>query len=368
MDSIQSIIDSFKTEKLVCVLLSSLSLFFGWIYIPTILQIVINSQGYSPTGDLFSSPLRIFIPIFPFLNPSTIKGQLSPAFEYIDTIYAWNVGWTFLIFFATIFLSTTWRNRLKAIPFVFAIAFASVAYVNPIFHLMPMFKCSRVAERISFALLPVFLSPLCFLSVTAWKQFKKNHKIALLLTSGLFAVEFSTAYSSTFLWAYDNKSTPFSFDYQAAINLISVSHQKAIFFWPSSPHGGDGRGYSPFEHISCGSMQFAARCHKKTNECYFGRMNEKDLEEFFSFGWPKIFESTRPLDKHTWDRVKSHLSTNDFAYLLVSPELIQPSLHKDILANLGTPVLTVSIPCSNNSHKWEIIPINSSCMASPTTR
>lgn len=340
-----------------CIVLLALLLLVAWVYLPVIMQIVLNTPPQSSVPLWRTNPLRVFLPIIPGLNPATtyktagIMGQ-----DVVDTIYAWSAGWSALLVLWIGVAAGTRENSKKWILFLIMIYLVMFMPWVPVAKCFPAFKCVRIPERFSLFLLPCMMIPFYYSSKQILCWLISNRKMAFVFLVPAFALwvlEITTAYKNTFIWVDAWPLTDFPADYKAAERTVKDLPGEALFFMPFSAHGGDGGGLTDFHHLSSHQMQFAARCGKKMNGVYLGRMPEElYLRDFSSMCWRGYF-GPDVWSKTQWDNLETFFRNSDFCAAVVATSIFSPAQREDIVAHLGAPVAKFSLV----NDMYEVFPV-----------
>ena len=321
--------------------LSALIALVAWTYLPIVLQIMAHSSVITEKTVIWAThPLRLFIPILPGLNPSTVT---DPRLANVDTAYAWNAGWTFLLIFVFAILRGGLKGLRYTFPFLLLFVLLLLLSKFPVLTYLPMFKCSRIPERFSPGVIVFLLIPLFYVvsrrSIAVWRRFVHEKWEILLLLASLFAVELVTAYALTFPPVQMRRLTDFPVEYRVAVREVRKMPGEGIFFMPFSAHGGDGNGLVQYHLLTAHQMQFAAMCGKKMNGCYLGRMvPDLYLRDFSQFGWPRYLGTGQRWTTRKWRSFETFLSNSDFCALAVDKNQVSPEVYADLVAHFGTPV------------------------------
>ena len=341
------------------IVLVCLIVIVSWVYLPIIFQILTNAptQSQQPT-TWGTNPLRIFLPIFPGWNAATTLSQPTSMMGRAvhGTIYAWSAGWSALLVFWIGIVIGGKKNVKKWFPFVFVLfLFIAMRWI-PIVSWIPMFKYARIPERFSPYLLVTLMIPLyySFGEIRSWLvSIRKAWWAILMPVLIVWVLETSTAYTGTFLWADSYPLSKFSDDYIAAERKVRELPGEALFFMPFSAHGGDGRGLTDYHYLTAHQMQFAARCGKKMNGIYLGRMAEDVyLKDFSCMNWRSYF-GHNPWSKAQWDNLEEFFRNSDFCAVVIETKILTPEQRDDIVAHLGASIAKFAI----FDNVYEVIPM-----------
>ena len=356
-EALHDFFETYRASLFCNVVLTLLVLAAAWLFLPLAVQISMHASVMTEKTQIWRThPFRLFLPIFPGLNPATVPNQ--GRFAEVDTVYAWNAGWFFLLVFILALLKGWLKGLKRSFPFVLLFALFLLFYHFPVLSCLPMLKCSRIAERFSPGVILFLIAPLYFcvsrFSASACRTFVRQKWESLLLLGGLFALEFVTAYASALPWARDLPLVDFPKDYCAAVEKVSKMPGEAIFFLPFSAHGGNGKGMGRYHLLTAHQMQFAAKCGKKLNGCYLGRMlPELYLKEFDRFDWPSYLESDHAWPKQKWQAFETFLANSDFCALIVARNQLPEAIVSDVMAHLGAPACEFKI----FSETYAVIPV-----------
>lgn len=339
-DIMRKVLGSYKSNLYGNVVLSFLIFLVFYIYVPIVLQILVHTPSGMKEALWESHPLRILLPILPGFNAGMhLHGPLGVT----DTVFAWNVGWFFLVLFV---IAICWRPRenfLKWLPFVVLFALILAFPKFPILRLFPAFKCVRIAERFSPVIIVLVLIPLFFVcarpTLESLKRFVRTKSFLWPLIP-LFFVETVVAYGTINyvikdVLGYGLVKVPQ--DYRVAVDLVSKLPGEAIFFFPFTAHGGGGDGgfeIAGFHRKTCFQMQFAAKCGKKMNGAYVGRMFVKlYLSDFLNMKWP--IDGQRPFSECQWMMLEKFFKSSNFSCFILETTHVSEALRDDVRRRFG---------------------------------
>ena len=350
-----NIIRTFTVSRWNIILLF-LVILVAWVYLPVIFQIMTHTPPQGKTVIWETNPLRIFHPIFPGYNPA-VTFQTRQGFMgwgLVDTIYAWSAGLSALLFCCFGVVAGGFKGVKKWLPFCLITLGALLMYHFPVATYFPAFKYARIPERFSpylscLLLVPLILAPYCRCPL----RFPRCGWItAASLACLLWVIEIWTAYAQTFFWSKDYRPAPFTSECNSAFEIVRQLPGEALFFMPFS--SGDGQG--GFDStITAHQMQFAARCGKKVNSCYIGRMfPDLYLKDFYRIPW-RLFMDGRTWTPQMWNLLKSYFMATDFAACVIDKKAFTDEQYADIVRHLGASVASFDL----DKQRYEVFPLPS---------
>ena len=329
----------------------------AWVYLPVILQIMTHTPVQEGVTINPTNPLRVFHPILPGFNPATTSalGRGLMGRNVIDTIYAWSAGWSALLFCYFGIAVGGLKGIRKWLPFILILLAAMLMHHFPIMAYFPAFKYARFPERFSPYLNCLLLVPL-ILAIRpcgSRRRFNRVWTIVFIPACLLWGIEIVTAYTQTFLWKDMYRITSFAPDYRQAVETVRKLPGEALFFMPFSAHGGDANGMIGFHWLTAHQMQFAARCGRKMNGCYIGRMfPDPYLKDFNRIPW-ESFMNGQTWTPQMWAVLKSFFKATDFSACVIDRTALTAAQYNDIVEHVGPSTASFDL-CGQ---RYEVIPL-----------
>lgn len=357
-EEFSNVVRTFPCSRWNFVLLFLLGL-VAWVYLPIICQIMTHTPAQEGTVIWPTNPLRIFHPILPWYNPATTSTSHQGLMgrDVIDTIYAWSAGLSALLFCCLGIVFGGVKGIRKWFPFVLILLAVLFIRQFPIATYFPAFKYARIPERFSPYLGCLLLVPLVLVirPKRLGPTLRRTWILSTLAVAIVWAVEFGTAYSHTFPWKDSYKITPFASDYRKAVEVVQKLPGEALFFIPFSAHGGDGRGFENAYHSQTAyQMQFSAKCGKKMNGCYIGRMfPDLYLKDFDRLPW-MLFVDGRKWTLEMWSVLKDFFKATDFAACVVDRSALRAEQYADIVKNIGSSAASFDL----HGQRYEVLPLS----------
>ena len=351
----------FFNHPSINILLVSISILFGYFYIPLVLQIAKEAKQFSEVagGGWWINPLRLLIPSLPGFNPIYgIYGQsVNFARIFGDTTEGLNdgsPGW-FLVIIGFIGL---WQSRKRIVIFIpLLIIFLMCLCYNPvgfpILRIFPWFAFNRIGGRCTLiypVILCIFALEINFDKISS---FKKQLLSIFLVT--LACAELYTAYS------FKDTYEPYSFDSKFFPYMEYVKKQpgEAVLDWPFCITGGNGvgalQGLCPY-YTRNSSAYAQRRFHKKkVMGQYFGRLHPSQIESHINAGWPKLFspdnsdfhkatQETQCFNSNEWSFFTNFYKFNDFAGINLYVDLLPERCIQEFYSRFGNPAIETIVP------------------------
>lgn len=333
-----------------------------WLYVPLSAQIAMHAtelESHDVIYRRWESPLRVFLPYLPGLNPEMI-GREALGDRGENWGFHFSPGLSLTLFAA--FGVWVGRRRWPAfaaplIVFLLCLFFDPTRF--PTLHMFPWFRYARVPGRAT-AVFPVLL---VVLALAAWPLHRRKpwHVATIGLLLGLLVTETAVVYRVV---ATDRMS-PSTVDlmrpddhFWELMSAIRRAPGAAVLEWPFSISAGGKLGI--FHGILMGTNQFAQFHHKKVIGVHFGRPNPENIVPLLEAGWPHLFlapgrpsrsghrgagaaRQRRDFVASEWDFFSDFYTTNDFCGILLYPDLLPPDTAAGFYARFGKPTADAEI-------------------------
>ncbi len=348
----QQEIKNYKGQHIALLIGIGVSIF---LYVPIALQIFLSIKEFTdiPQGAMWSSPLRMLIPWFPWVNPGMneptwLKGLINDLPEGLG---AGSPGFFLLLAALTGILFS--RRKAALVPFI--IMFIWILFNHPYkglsLTIFPWFKYARVGTRFTMLMSP--LLTILALGIPLSK-FKKSYLIAafFVLLAVIGALEFYT-----FANCYHYRASKVPENFYACMKTIKNTSGEAVMDWPFCIAAANGVGtdlLGRFYHLN-NAVGFMQRYHdKKIVGNYFGRLSMTQIEPFLRAGWnkmfhpdnPSYFKSKRqaaPMTETEWAFFDRFYTLNDFCGINLYPGLLAPGDRQKFYERFGKPVITSKV-------------------------
>jgi hypothetical protein len=393
--------NDFLAHPQTCLILISLSVFAGFLYLPLAIQIAREAKSFDLSGATISSfwinPLRILLPLFSIASKpgiefkDTFHDSPETAFDgrpglfllILGSIGVWQNRHRIIIFtpllitFALcllyipgkLFVALTlkelgllvvaayglWLARKRAFIFVpLLIILLGVFYTHPTLFLVPTLKLfpwftfNRVAGRCT-VIYPTILSMFALhinLSELSWY---KRPVIAGLLVI-LACVELGSVYS--FRSNYQQPE-PLNKSFFAYMNFVREQPGEAVLDWPFCvASGGGAEGICPYYIYNSGVSTLARFHRKKVMGHYFGRLHASQVSPYFQAGWDKLFfpddkmpsRQSRCFNQAEWSFFTDFFRFNDFAGINLYVDRLPGNCADEFYNRFGSPAVETSVP------------------------
>ncbi len=346
----------FSNQPYVSTFLLLLTGILSYYYLPLVFQIAKEAKSFDFTGVTmgawWASPLRIFIPYIPGIDPGqAIFEQLfrdSP-----EGFGAASPGW-FLLILGTVGL---WQSRKKFTIFIpLLIIFLLCLFYNPAdfptLKIFPWFAFNRVGGRATVIYPVIFTIFALHINYERWRSpFKKI--IALLLVL-LACTEIYTAYSLKVAYYQTSSLDKNFFNY---MTFVKQQPGEAVLDWPFCVAGGNGLGLNNLcPYVFKNGPIFALRRfhEKKVMGQNFSRLHPSQLQPYLQAGWDKLFFPNNPdiaqatqqkrcFRSDEWAFFTDFYVFNDFAGINLYTDLIPESCTKEFYQRFGSPSIETQL-------------------------
>ncbi|MEA5597532.1 hypothetical protein [Rivularia sp. UHCC 0363] len=348
--------DCFICRKVYLLIPLIFCLLLGCIYLPLIIQISREAKSFDFTGinsgAWWVSPLRLFIPYIPILNPEilTLNNILK---DMPEEFFDGRPG----LFIVIIGFLGVWLARKQIAIFVpLIIIFLACLFYHPsnlpILKLFPWFTFNRLATR-STVIYPTILSIFALYFDLNWLRNPRKQIITGVLIV-LACTEIFTVYS------YKLNYKPYILDegFFSYMNYVKKQPGEAVLDWPFCITGGNGvgadRGLCPY-YWKNGSIFALRRFHeKKIMGQYFGRLHPSQLNSYLKAGWNSLlFPNSYDITKATqlsrcfrpdeWSFFTEFFKYNDFAGINLYTDLVPDNCVQEFYKRFGQPVVKTVI-------------------------
>ena len=351
----------FFESSSIHIALLSVSVLFGYLYIPLVLQIAREAKQFSEVagGGWWVHPLRLLIPSLPGFNPLYGIYGNPVYFQLIfgDTTEGINdgsPGW----FLVTIGLIGLWQSRKRIIIFVpLLVILLMCLFYNPvdfpILRIFPWFTFNRVGGRCTLiytVILCLFALEIDFSKVSPYKR-----QLLSLILVCLACAELCMVYLHKSIY------TPYSFDKNFFPYMEYVKQQpgEAVLDWPFCIIGGNGigaaQGLCPYYNPTHGTYSLRRFHNKKVMGQYFGRLHPSQIESNIEAGWPKLFSPDSPdifkakqenkcFNLNEWSFFTDFYKFNDFAGINLYVDLLPAKCVQEFYSRFGDPAIETTVP------------------------
>jgi hypothetical protein len=351
---------SARSRRWTCLLLIVVLSVAAFLYVPVVLQIrseveIFDMEGL-PRGVFWANPARLLLPIFPVLNPTYFRRELTQFFaDQPEGSYAASPGWFFL-FIGLTGLVVGRRRMAIAVPFLalFALYLSFHPDHFPLLRVLPWHHFSRVTGRFT-AMYPTILV-VCSLLVTGSFLASLRGRRFVLIALLLLGLEMLSAYAETLIKPKD----PYVPDreFLALMGEIEKSPGEALLEWPFCIAGGNGVATDVLGlyYTRLGSVFTYRQFHgKKVLGEYFGRLHPDQVRPFIEAGWPALFlpddadprRATRQRRDFTpgeWAFLEDFYRDHDFAGILLYTDLLPESTVEEFHRRFGSVVAEARAP------------------------
>jgi len=328
----------------------------AFFFVPLAAQVALAARAFDFSDFIdhawWAHPVRLFIPILPWLNPLHFPELLgdSPEGSFVTS-----PGWFFVLIAGLGALLG--RRRWGVYVPLLAMMLLFLTYHGhhvPYLRLLPWFGFTRVAGRFS-VIFPTILA-LVGLAVPAAFWRRRAGRVALAVAAVLLAVEATTAYRLALITPKPYVRPDASFERLMA--TVAATPGEAVLEWPFCVAAGNGLGTGElclYYHRQSGLFALRQFHHKKVVGQYFGRLHRSQLTPFRQAGWPQMFfpdinhpafatRQRRDFLPGEWRFLADFYRLNDFCGLLVYPDLLDPATVRAIHEVAGPPVAETTYP------------------------
>lgn len=339
--------------------LALLLLLAAYLYLPQIVWLLQAVAPFPaaemPDGMSFTHPLRMLLPIVPDLTPEmTLNTSLFQ--DQIETAFSWQPGLSLFLLGVVGFFLATDRKRDVWIGLPLFLGLLVYATLNSRFQplaWLPWMEHMRLASR--FTLMLPLLLILAWLPQAERIGRLRSGRVFYGLLACLFLLELGTAWR--FLWRTRYVEQPPSPEFVQMMDTIRESPGEALLCWPFCIAGGNGVGtelFGPYYRQQAGIESTQAFHEKKMMSRYLGRLHWRQLEPLYAAGWSRMFmpdsrkmftaqHQARDFDAAQWAFFTDFVRLNDFAGVLVFPDLLVPETVDGFRARFGEPVAEAEI-------------------------
>jgi hypothetical protein len=339
-----------------CAALVALAAVAAFFFVPLAAQSALAARAFDFSDFIdhawWAHPLRLFIPVLPWLNPlqfPTLRGD-SPEGAFVTS-----PGWFFLLI--GVLGAVLGRRRWGAYVPLLVLMLLFLTYHGhhvPYLRMFPWFGFIRVGGRFS-VVFPTILALIGLaIPATFWRA--RAGRVAAVLAGLLLAVEVTTAYR--FALAMPKPYVRPGPSFAGLMATIAATPGEAVLEWPFCVAAGNGLGTGElclYYHQQSGLFAFRQFHHKKVVGQYFGRLHRSQLTPFRQAGWPQMFfpdvdhpmlatRQRRDFLPGEWRFLADFYRLNDFCGLLIYPDLLAPETVRTIHEFAGPPVAETTYP------------------------
>lgn len=347
--------DEYRTRKGAVWLLIGALLLSIYAYLPLTLQIAFTAWqfdfGVVPPSQLWSHPLRIFIPYLPGLDNFSIK--YSQIFKDVYESYGQTSPGLYLTILAAIgFWQLRWRVALW-LPIVLMLVLCLIYHpvLVPTLKAFPWFSFNRHGGRASLVYPVLF----CLLALPLrWPRLNGG----LIALSGLGLLMLAEWYHGYhYFQIYHIQPLPAGV--YRYMDFVRQTPGEAVLDWPFCVVGANGTGMQegmcPHYDEQNAVFTFRRFYDKKVVGQYFGRLHPDQLKPFLRDGWPRLLSPTHTFTAQDWQFFDNYLLTNHFAGINLYPDLLSPSMAAQFYAHYGRPAIETRLPAAG---KVQFLPVS----------
>ncbi len=327
----------------------------GLVLVPVVAHIALAARrfDFSSMTDAgwWADPRRLLTPLLPGLDQTAFFARFA---DNPEGLFAATPGLAFVLAAAAGLVAG--RRRLgAAVPAVLTLLLLLSFHPLhvPLLKVLPWFGFARVTGRFTVAY-PALLAVLALSAPRAtarswWARATTAALVALLL------VEATTVYR---LVAHPRRYFHPPADFARLTEAIRTAPGEAVFEWPFCLAGGNGVGTGQlgvYYATQVGAAGMQVFHGKKLVGSYFGRLHPDQLRPYVAAGWPALFvpadrevhhrtRQRRDFLPHEWDFVTRFVARNDFAGVLLYPELLVPETVAGFHQRFGPPAAVADSP------------------------
>jgi hypothetical protein len=326
-------------------LLLVLFLFFSYLYLPILFQIVTEAKSVDsssiPMFQWWDNPVRLLLPYLPKFNPLEINFQTF-LHDAPEGLGAASPGLFMVILGAIGFI----QNRKKPWVFIPMLVFMLMCMAfhttkSPTLKIFPWFEYSRVSSR-STLIYPIILV-LISLQID-WSKIKKYWIYAIVF---LGIIEIFTVYQ----WHYRNfHPTILDDSFNQYMSQIKQAKGEAVLDFPFCAMGDNaiGKEQCMFYQYTSGLHTLQQYHEKKVTTFFLGRVHPKQIKSFEDANWKCLFLA----DNDDIDKVKRQkrcfteaemqffedfFKYNDFCGISLYTDLLAEGCEQNFYKRFGKP-------------------------------